>query len=457
MDGVLTEAAPVTADGPPTPEAWGWLRPTGLRSRGLRATVVEGGTRALADHGPQVRGSVWLILTVAANAVGGFAFWLVAARLYESHQFGSAAALFTSVLFVNYATSLGLPVAIGRYAGDHSVGADRLFNWAILATTASSVAGSVLMYLALPEDVVEPLQAWGVGGAVALYALVSTGMSLTVIGEVRLMAMRRWGWVLGRAGLVALVRIPLLFWQPGHDEALWLFLLVAGIPALSGIVLAIVLSATGHGWSLRPLPASTRPAVRYANINYLGLLALQAPQFALPVIVLVNVSSTTMASFYVAFSITTVVFLVPHTMGQVLLVEGGKDQRDPRAQVRLSLLLATGLMVLATVGVAALSPLVTRIYGDAFAAAADALPWFVAASVPWAITSILLTSARVAEHRQAILSITGTLAVTTLVPALVLVPDHGVAGAVVAWISGNVCAAAVAVVLGRQDFHAPRA
>ena len=55
------------------------------------------------------------------------------------------------------------------------------------------------------------------------------------------MTLRRWGWLPARVALVGLVRIPLLFARPIADDPLWLLLLVAGVPALSGFVGAAVL------------------------------------------------------------------------------------------------------------------------------------------------------------------------------------------------------------------------
>lgn len=415
---------------------------------GARKATVHRATAAFTHHGPQLRGSMWLLLAVVTNAAGGFFFWLVAARLYDADAFGSAAALFTAVQFVNYATNLGFPVAVGRFARGSTVGAHRLFNLALIATTLSSVVGSVIVLALLPEAVTDPL--WGQGRAVGflVFSLIVIGMSFTVIGEVRLMAMRRWSWVLARAGLVAVIRIPLIWLHPLDSDALWLFLLVAGVPAISGVIIAAALARADHGWDFRPLPSEARAALRFAAVNYLGLLALQAPLFALPVIVLVNVSASTMASFYIAFSITTVAFLVPHTLGQVLLVEGGNEDRDPRAQVRLAMVLAVGAMVLATIGSIGLAHVLTAIYGADFQAAANALPWLVGASVPWAVTAILLTRARLDNATGPTLAITGTLAVMTLAPALLLIPDHGIAGATVAWISGNLAAALVALGAG---------
>ncbi|HMQ27192.1 MAG TPA: hypothetical protein PKA98_14470, partial [Acidimicrobiales bacterium] len=297
------------------------------------------------DHGHLLRGSAWLLASVAANAFFGFAFWYIATQIDTKAEVGRASALFTAVLFINYLTNMGLPVAVARYAPDDGDGSTVLFNWALLYTGATSAVGTALFLVFLPDTMADTLLQWGGPVGALIFFVTVFGMSCAVLVEVRLMALRRWGWVFSRVAVVGLVRFALVLLHPIEDEALWLFLVVAGIPALSGYALAarLVLRRSGRP-SLRPLPGSWRAGLRYSSVNYLGILAVQAPTFALPLLVAVEVDSPDYAAWYVAFSITSVIFLVPHTLGQVLLVEGGKGGAVLARQVRLALGLALGFM-----------------------------------------------------------------------------------------------------------------
>jgi O-antigen/teichoic acid export membrane protein len=240
--------------------------------------------------------------------------------------------------------------------------------------------------------------------------------------------------------------VALLVLRPDGDPALWLFLAVAAPVALSGFGGLVALRMAGHGptWPW-PLPASTEPAARLAGVNWVALLLAQAPQFALPVLVLREVTDDDYASFYIAFGVATVVFLLPHTIGQVLVVEGGRDGADLGAQFRVALLLSGALMGVIAAVTWAGSGLVTVVYGDDYADAQRILPLLVGAGVFWALTSTCLARARVLEDSMATMAITASFAVATLVPAALLVPDHGGDGATAAWLIGNMVAAAVAL------------
>ena len=73
------------------------------------------------------------------------------------------------------------------------------------------------------------------------------------------------------------------------------------------------------------MPASTRAMVRYSVVNWASTLTYQAPTFAIPVIVLVNVNADENASFYVAWGVAALACYVPTAIGQALLAEGGRD------------------------------------------------------------------------------------------------------------------------------------
>jgi hypothetical protein len=102
--------------------------------------------------------------------------------------------------------------------------------------------------------------------------------------------------------------------------------------------------------------------------------------------------------------------------------------------------------------------LIVRLYGPEYQEAADVLPVLVVAAIPWAITSVYLTEARVRHRSAATVLITVTLTVCILGPALVLVPDDGLNGAAAAFLGGNIVAALVAIgthVQGRATAAAP--
>lgn len=398
-----------------------------------------------APHRHLLAGSAALVVGAAVQALTGAVFWLVAARIDTTTDVGRATALFTSTLFLAYLAGLGLQVSLARFAPDRDHDSHATFAWGCVFTVVSTTIASIVYMAVVDTDATRELFDWSRLYGVSLFVLASAGAALTLIVDVRWMTVRRWSLVLVRIVLVGLGRFPLLLLPIGDSETVHLFA-VACLPLMiSGFVgVATMPWVTGMRHRLFPLPSNRRSAIRYSAVNYLSTLAYQAPQFVLPVIVLLSVRPDDNAAFYVAWGIVAVGLYVPMAIGQALLAEGGKDGAELHRQVRVILALTTGLMSVAALATFVGRELVTTVYGQDYADAARILPPLVAACVPWAVTSVFLTEARVLHRHVDTVVITVLLTASILVPAVILVPDDGLDGATVAFVVGNVLAAVTA-------------
>lgn len=395
-----------------------------------------------------VRGSVWFVLSVGITAIGGFAAWAIAARALPQEVVGTASLLFASVMFVNFATGMGLPVAVARFGHDQPASVESLWVWSVLYTTLASAIGTVGFVVVGPvvlgTDRLEPLLSLGFPGVLLFFGLVN-GASLAAIADMRFVSMRAWGALVLRVVGFTVVRLPLLF-LPGLN-GFALLVVMAGPLALSGWISAGALLGrrAARRWGrLRPAPAALLPAWRFASVNWLATLAAQAPQFTVPLIVAASVGADVNAAFYLAWSITIVVFLVPQTIGQVVLSEASRFGADSERPFVLGFAVAFPLSVLAALCGWLLAPLATVVFGASYGMATDLLPLLCAAAIPWAVTSICLSRVRAAGSWHATLVVTVGFAVATLVPTAVLVGTEGVEGAAAGWFAGNVLAAVVA-------------
>ena len=413
--------------------------------------------------GQVLRGSAWYTVAVAMTAVGGFIFWWLAARIAPPDTVGQASALFTSVMFLGFVTSMGLPVAVARYTASDDGRA--LFGWALVYTTAASLVGTVAYLLIVPhflsDQMIGSLWTHGWGAAAAATFLLVNGVGFTVLVEMRLVTLRAWGWLVGRVVLINVIRLALLVVTPLGHSVLGLLFLMAGTNALSGLIgaFAIQHATRTTGSRLFPLPSELIEAWRYASVNYVGMLAAQAPQFTMPLVIAHIVAPAENAAFFLAWNITTVIFIVPHTISQVVLAEGSRDVRRMNHQLKVGLMLALAAMTTMALGAAAFSGLATKIFGPEYALTGTLLPVLVAAGIPWAFTAIFLARSRLLHQSSLTLSITTSFAVLTMVPMTMLAQRSGVQAASWGWLVGNVAAAAAAAVLtlrSRRDVELAR-
>lgn len=404
----------------------------------------------LRNNLPLFRSSFSLSTAAAIAAFGGFVYWVLIARVAPAIRVGEAAALFSSIQFVNYATGLGLPIAVARYGVTKRRAPSVLFNWAIVFTVVSSFIGAAIYFAIVPREL-HALSQIGIVASVLLFGVIVSGISIGTVLDVRLISQGRRTWVVARSVFILLVRVPFIFVHSVTNSTVGIFLVAAGAPALCGILawVAADLHDARYTFPLRPLPDDTRQACNFAVVNGAGQLAVQAPFYALPVIVLLIVPPQENASFYVAWTIATVLFLVVQGIGQALLVEGNRSghlHAQTRAAMRFGLALAGVLAVVCVLG----SRLIPILYGASYDPGANILPALSLAAIPWAVFTVILSATRVRHQQRRNLVLSSLFVVTILVPAAILVAAFGIEGASWAWLAGNAASAAVALVLCRD-------
>ena len=397
-----------------------------------------------------VRGSIWFIASLGLGALGGFLFWWLAARLEAPATVGEASALFTAILFISYLTSMGLPIAVAKYGAVDHPGTHSLWSWAIVYTAATSLIGVVLFVVLAPASLIDDFGAfsgWGGVAQVGFLFVMVTGMAFAVLVETRLVTLRAWKWVVGRVGVLAIGRLPFLVFGSLSSSAIGLVILMAGAPALSGLVGVIALHWVTPRAQRRMLilPDHARPALRFATVNWIGMLAAQAPQFTVPLIIAAQVSSAENAAFYLAWSMVTVAFLVPQTIGQVVLAEGSRAEGSVDHKVWVGFLTALTAMTVLALGAIVFAPLATTIFGPSYAVTGQILPPLIGAGIPWVVTAMLLARSRALAQTRVTVAITVTFAVLGLGIVSFAVSRWGLPGAAWGWLVANVAAAIAAV------------
>jgi O-antigen/teichoic acid export membrane protein len=409
-------------------------------------TVILTGLRR--EHAHMLGGSMWLLAATLVVSLGSFVFWLLVTQHTPAEDVGRAAALFSATLFVCYLTSLGLPIAASRYASDRTQGSATLFAWSLLLTIGSSLVGVLAFVAFAPDSIRDALDSWRPGLAWLAMFLLVAGMSISILVDVRLMALRRWSMVFLRSLLIAVLRLPFLLWVPDTGSALYVYVVAAGGFALTGVAFLWPL-ARHDGLRLRPLPAVARRAAQFAGVNYLGQLAVQAPFFAVPFAVLVQVTAVENARFYLSWGVMSVVYISVTMIGQALLVEGGRGGTDHRRQAAVALGAGLAVAASATVLSIGLGPLLAAVYGPSYSPVSTLLPILVAGTIPFAVTTTVLTMARIREHSYATIAVAGGVAPPGRVPTVLLTARFEALGAAWGWTVGNAIAALVALLVSR--------
>lgn len=431
-----------------------------VRSAGIRAGAPSRSSNArerLSNHvaQPLYRNSYWLIVSNGLGAATGFVFWLLAARLATAAEVGQAAGLFSAVLFLSYLTSLGLPYGVLRFAG---VGDDlsAVINTGLFVSALTSVIASLAFVagarLWAPE-LTGPLSGLG---AVLIFATLNAASGVATLLDAIATGQRSAQHVALRR-LLGVTKLPLLLLLAASGAV--------GIytASLLPVVVGSVASVAALPWMVRgyrrTFTASAGIVRRFFTFSletFPASLLSGAPPFILPLFALGILGPVNTAYFYIAWSVASVLMLIPTFIAQVSLSEGSRG--DLTTVARRSRRFALGLVLPAVACVVVLAGPVLRLYGQEYAAhGTHALQVLAMSAIPWAVVAIKLSVLRAAERAREVLLLSAIFALGSLAAAGGLGTVLGLPGLAIGWTAGVSAAAVLSTQVGARSAAGRRA
>ncbi|HET9078044.1 MAG TPA: hypothetical protein VFN68_14000 [Acidimicrobiales bacterium] len=408
-----------------------------LRLSTLRAS------RAVVTRDPLVRNSVFLMATTVANSLLGFAYWVVAARLFPTSTIGLAAAFIAAfsmaAMIANPAVHSGLTQALPRSGSGPEWSA--LVNGGLILGTAASVVIGALVGVILPVVSPEFASVTRSGLSFAGFVAGVVGVVAGIIVDYTFVAERSSGVMFVRNVAFGVAKIPLLFVALAvsgrhSSTGIWGGWVAATLVTIAAaVVVGFPYLGRGYRFVVEGGGRRMRALVRDLAGHHVTNLGCLLPMYVMPVEVVARVSSQANAYFYVTWMLCSLFFMVSPSVASSLFAEGS---HDPAAIRRTALRSAriTGLLLVAPMaGYLLLGRFVLGIYGAGYARNGTGLLMvLVASAVPDAVTNLYVSVLRV-ERRLVESSVLNVgMAVIAIVGAWLLLPPLGIVGAGLAWL-----------------------
>lgn len=364
-------------------------------------------------------GFALILGTLIASGLG-MVFWALAARLLTPVQLGIGAALISALSTLSHASQLNLRNLLHRYvpeAGRHAPGL--IYRSYALAALVALVLGTgfAILVAAIAPDLsflaASPLASAGFVAALVVWTLYS-------LQEAALTARRLAGYVPLQSLIYSLAKIACLV------------AIVGILPTGSAILIAWVLPAAAiglvtHVMMLRreAAPAANAPdkAVSLRQIasffgwDYVGALATSISLGIAPILLASLSGAADVAPYYLAWSISYMLYLVSRHVGAAMLAELAANAHRRRAIYAETLVLT---LVPVCGGVAFLlvfAPYVMLIFGpDYVESGANILRVLALASIPGSLVTAYLAICRAEEQVRQI----ALLQVTTLIALIAI-------------------------------------
>jgi O-antigen/teichoic acid export membrane protein len=411
-------------------------------------TRPTGRFSALREHldAPLFRNAYALVVNTGITAVLGFAYWVIAARLFSTIEVGLAAAGISAMTLLAGISLLNLEAVLVRFipiAGRQTL---RLVLSVMAVCTTLAVITSAIFIYGLPiweptlDFLAENYNWLGFIGATVAW-------SYFVLLDGILVGLGRAVWVPLENALFGVAKIAFLLAFVGGPFGIFAsWSLSAALVVIPFLFLILLRFIPAHMEKSVPGGVElTRETFRtYATGDYLGSIFELASISLLPLIVTRHAGAEENAFFYQSWMIAFTLILVANNTSRAFTVEAARDSSHLHSYGRLVLKHTLKLLAPAVAAVIILAPWILSVFGAEYAAEGTlTLRILALAALPHTVILLGLVTARLQHHLKIVVAIQGFIAIVTLGSALILVEQMGSLGAALGWFFAQLIVALV--------------
>jgi len=395
------------------------------------------------------RNAFYLMVNNLALPATGFVFWIIAAHVYSNEQVGIASALISAEGLIWLFSNLGLGSGLIRYLPKAKESSNRMINTVFTMTGLASIIVSGVFIAGLsfwsPKLLFLEHNYWYFFAFIA-FAVVNT---LETISDSAFIAYRRSNFALAKGLTFGLLRLPLvvafvLVFNASGIFTSWGFATAAAL-ILGFLVLPRVLT------EYHPVPVLDKDVLvqilGYSFVNQLSVLLWYVPTSVLPLMVLNILGTEANAYFYIAWTLGSVLAAVPMGFSSSLFAEGSNAEKYITLNTFRALKITFLILVPAVILMEVFAGKLLLLFGGSYSQNGATLVRILAlSSFPLAVNYIYMSMLQVQRRLRILLSLSGSIAVITVVGSYVLIRVMGINGAGLAWLGGQTIVAAVIVI-----------
>jgi O-antigen/teichoic acid export membrane protein len=405
-----------------------------------------------------------LVVNAVLNGGFGVGYWLLAARLNSPAVVAVNSAAISAMMLLAGIAQLNLMSALLRFVPTSGAAAGRMIRGAYLIGGGLSGVAAIVFVLGLHLWAPQGLAGLLSPGLPAISFVVATGLwSLFVMQDNVLVAVGRPTGVPIENMAFAVLKIVLIvvFSLEVKHAGIWWSWIVA---------MAVCVAGTNCYLFGRAVPAFARARVpgdvnvaslrelgRFIGPDYLGSLSWIACTSLVPLIVLDLTDPRHSAAFALPWSICLALYSVPTAFGQSLVAHGVRHQDKLAKYHRQALWHTLALLLPVVVLIVTLAPYGLRLFGAWYATHGTlTLRLLALSTLPNSVVALAVSRARVERRMITVIAVLGGLCLLVLSLTVLLVPQLGVVGGGVAWLTAQCVIASVLLIHGRAADARPR-
>lgn len=392
------------------------------------------------------RNSIVLMLNYAISALFGLLFWIVVARTMPSEDVGLATASLSAATLIVALSTLGLDQGLIRYLPGLKEKSG--FYSAVIVLTvvlALIITGIFLIGIPFFSPVLSFLRE---GWFLPIFLILIIAMSVYSIQSETFIAIRRADLCVIQ-GLLLGVRIPMVVFLAPFG-ILGMFS-AYGIAFLLTLVLSIfILHRYGLSITRSFDITSIRETLKFSLGNYSASIFRMAPVTIIPIIIVNTIGAEEGAHFYIAYSIASLIFVIPNSVSTSLFVEGSHNVPIKKNALK-SFQIVFAFLVPALIILFLLGNKVFLLFGKEYSEQSfEMFQLLAASSIFLSVISIFISIKKIQRDVGTINYVNFALSLVTIGSGYVALLKYGLLGLGYAWLGANMMVSAV--ILGVMIF-----
>ena len=397
--------------------------------------------------------AIYLMLATLTNALFGFIFWIIAARLYTTEVVGITSAIISAAALLEQFCFLGLDYGLIRFLKS-SNNPFKLINSAITLTALLSLAAAGIFIIGLGI--------WAPGLMIIrenyyyliIFILYVPILVLDDLTDDVMMGGRQAKFIFLHYIIFNILRLALLVFMVAFFRSFGIFgfwTTAMFIALLASVFLLVPRTQRGYHFRFIIDRKELSEVMHFSFLNYLSSLLGSMPSLVLPIIVVNLLGAKSNAYFYMAWSVSSVLNIVPTSVAYSLLAEGTYDQAKLKIHVRRSFKIAAVLLIPVIVLVWFLVHKLLSFYGSLYAEnGATLLRWLAIAAFPAAINIIYFSIKRVQKNVKPVILLGALMSVITILMSYLLIPRWGINGIGIACLTAQSLIALIVIMLNMK-------
>jgi O-antigen/teichoic acid export membrane protein len=393
------------------------------------------------------RNSVLIMASTVGTSGLGYLFWMLAARELPRTAIGAATALISAATVVSMLANLGLGhMFIQRLPGSAAAVWSRIVSAGLLLGCAATALVALAAVAVIPALAANFAFLAGFTGAAALIATAVALTASTLLDYVFVAHRASHGMLLRNLALAVAKVLGLFALTHAGSHSAATVLLAWTLPSLAVTAVTLRVSPARLMPGARLRLAGLSAELRHVQVSLTGHhlinLAQAGPSALLPVLVTARLGAAENAHFYVAWMTASVLFMVSPAVASALYAERTNTTGSaslPKAAAVVLVVIGLPALVLFLAG----EQILGLFSADYATGGGTLLKILVLAAVPDAITNLAVAHWRSLGRFRRCLRLNLVMATICLALTWAWLPGSGIAGAGIAWLTGQTTGALI--------------